>query len=36
REEAGKGEGWKDKYMLFPYPTAQLSANPNLVQNLGW
>jgi hypothetical protein len=36
REVKGKGNGWDDKYMLFPYSTTQLQANPNLKQNPGW
>ena len=28
--------GWDDKYLLFPYPTSELSQNPNLKQNPGW
>ncbi|MCQ2183043.1 MAG: RagB/SusD family nutrient uptake outer membrane protein [Bacteroidales bacterium] len=30
------GNGWQDKYMLLPFPSEQLSANPNLKQNPGW
>lgn len=33
---AGSGNGWQDKYNLLPFPYAQLTANPNLVQNPGW
>lgn len=28
--------GWTDKYNYLPYPTTQLSVNPNLKQNPGW
>ena len=28
--------GWTDKYEYLPYPTTQLSVNPNLKQNPGW
>lgn len=28
--------GWNDKYNFLPYPTAQLSVNPNLKQNKDW
>ena len=36
REVAGPGNGWQDKYWLFPYNTNQLQANKNLQQNPGW
>ncbi|MBQ2109683.1 MAG: RagB/SusD family nutrient uptake outer membrane protein [Bacteroidales bacterium] len=36
REVKGPGNGWQDKYWLFPYNTNQLQANPNLQQNPGW
>lgn len=32
----GPGQGWQDKYWFFPYPQAQIEANPNLKQNPGW
>lgn len=32
----GPGDGWQDKYLFFPYPQAQIEANPNLKQNPGW
>lgn len=32
----GPSVGWQDKYQLMPFPTAQIAANPNLVQNPGW
>lgn len=32
----GPGQGWQDKYLFFPYPQAQIEANPNLKQNPGW
>ena len=36
KEVNGPGNGWQDKYWLFPYNTNQLQANKNLVQNPGW
>ncbi len=32
----GPGQGWQEKYWFFPYPQAQIEANPNLKQNPGW
>ena len=32
----GPGQGWQEKYWFFPYPQAQIEANPNLHQNPGW
>ncbi|MDR2920445.1 MAG: RagB/SusD family nutrient uptake outer membrane protein [Tannerella sp.] len=31
----GKG-AWTDKLLLWPFPYAETTANPNLTQNLGW
>lgn len=36
RGQSFNGNGWQDKYMLLPFPSEQLSANPNLKQNPGW
>ena len=33
---AGSGSGYNPKYVLFPFPFEQLSANPNLEQNDKW
>ena len=32
----GPGQGWQDKYVVFPFPFEQITANPNLKQNPGW
>ena len=36
RTEDGWSKGWDDKYVLMPFPYAQLAANSNLKQNPGW
>ncbi len=33
---ATEGKGWDNKYMAFPYPFADVTANENLIQNQGW
>ena len=35
-EDVTNWVGYDTKYRLFPYPTTELTANPNLVQNPGW
>ncbi|HOU02665.1 MAG: RagB/SusD family nutrient uptake outer membrane protein [Bacteroidales bacterium] len=36
RTQKGSGNGYNSKYVLFPFPYEQLSANPNLDQNKDW